>query len=338
MSDDYLWDGSGEPDPEVERLEKLLAQFRSSRPVPELPADFSGQRRFPSWMNWRSMAAAAAMMLLSLGAWYLLRSDRHAWEVTSLEGTPKVGSSAIVEKGRITVGQWLETDSSSRAKISNGAIGEVNVDPNTRIRLIEARATDHRLKLVRGRLQAAIWAPPRLFSVETPSALAVDLGCVYTLEVDDAGSSLLHVNFGWVSLETNGIESFVPAGALCETRAGIGSGTPYREDASAAFRAALKKLDFEARTPEARGETLDIVLAEAQQPDAFSLWHLLSRLETAGRSRVFDRLAGFVPPPAAVTREGILKGQRQMLDQWWDQLGLQDATWFRLWKVEANPK
>src|SRR5881397_1436591 len=130
MSDDYLWDGSGEPDPEVERLQKLLAQFRSNRPVPELPEGLSKERRFPAWMNWRSASAVAAILLMSLGAWYLLRSERPAWEVTSLEGAPKVGSSAIFEKGRIKVGQWLETDGSSRAKISNGAIGEVNVDPN----------------------------------------------------------------------------------------------------------------------------------------------------------------------------------------------------------------
>ena len=28
MSDEYLWDRSGEPDPEIERLEKLLSPFR----------------------------------------------------------------------------------------------------------------------------------------------------------------------------------------------------------------------------------------------------------------------------------------------------------------------
>ena len=28
MKDDYLWDGSGEPDPEIEHLEKVLGQYR----------------------------------------------------------------------------------------------------------------------------------------------------------------------------------------------------------------------------------------------------------------------------------------------------------------------
>jgi hypothetical protein len=59
--------------------------------------------------------------------------------------------------------------------------------------LVAARWTDHRLALDHGAIEARIWAPPRLFFVETPSARAVDLGCVYTLEVDRAGAGRLSV-------------------------------------------------------------------------------------------------------------------------------------------------
>jgi hypothetical protein len=38
-----------------------------------------------------------------------------------------------------------------------------------------------------------IWAPPRLFFVDTPSAVAADLGCSYTLEVKDDGAGVLRV-------------------------------------------------------------------------------------------------------------------------------------------------
>src|SRR5207253_7821011 len=127
---------------------------------------------------------------------------------------------------------WLETDSSSRAKISVGRIGQVEVDPNTRLRLVQTRLTEHRLALARGRMQARIWAPPRLFFVDTPSAEAVDLGCAYTLAVDDAGGSLLQVTSGYVAFVRDGRESKVPAGAVCVTRPGIGPGTPYFADAS----------------------------------------------------------------------------------------------------------
>ena len=34
MKNDYLWDGSGEPDPEIQRIEKSLAQFRYAGEAP----------------------------------------------------------------------------------------------------------------------------------------------------------------------------------------------------------------------------------------------------------------------------------------------------------------
>ena len=37
MNDDYLWDGSGEPDPEIQKLENTLANFRHEGQPPEFP-------------------------------------------------------------------------------------------------------------------------------------------------------------------------------------------------------------------------------------------------------------------------------------------------------------
>jgi hypothetical protein len=216
------------------------------------------------------------------------------------------------------VGEWLETGSSSRAKIAVGAIGQVEIDPNTRVRLVETKPTEHRLELARGKMSARIWAPPRLFFVDTPSAVAADMGCAYTLEVDEQGAGILHVTSGWVALQFRDRESMVPAGAACVTRPGIGPGTPYFEDASTTFRNALWKIDFEPgnTTP----DTLEQVLVESRPRDTLTLWHLLSRVDGDGRARVFDRLALFAPPPEGVTRDGVLRRDERMLQLWKAQL------------------
>jgi hypothetical protein len=166
--------------------------------------------------------------------------------------------------------------------------------------------------------------------VDTPSAVAVDFGCRYTLEVDEAGSGLLRVEAGWVGFEHGGLQSLVPAGAACPTRRGIGPGTPYFGSASAALRQALVELDF-GPPGEARLRALGRTLAAARGPDALSLWHLLARLDGEDRGRVFDRLAVLVPPPAGVTRQGVLGGDRAMRDNWWDELGLGSADFWRGW-------
>ncbi|MDT4954809.1 MAG: hypothetical protein QOJ02_2947 [Acidobacteriota bacterium] len=249
------------------------------------------------------------------------RQSGPAWEVARLEGSPKVGAEHIEGSGRLAVGEWLETDASSRAQLNVANIGRVDIEPNSRVQLVETNSTEHRLAMSRGRLHATISAPPRLFIVETPSAVAVDLGCSYTLEVDKAGRSILHVTSGWVALELKGRESVVPAGAVCVTEVGKGPGTPYFDDASEKFRDALSKLDFQ----QGGAKALGIVLAEAREYDTLTLWHLLSRMRGVERGRVYDRMAELITPPAGVTREGVMRLDKGMLDLW--KKGLEWA-WF----------
>jgi FecR protein len=254
------------------------------------------------------VAAFAAMFFYHT---HTPRSAGTSWDVARLDGAPRIGSALVNGTAKLGVGQWLETDTNSRAQISVSDIGQVEIDPNTRVRLVETKPTEHRLELAQGRLSARISAPPKLFFVNTPSGIAEDLGCAYTLEVDDAGNSLLRV--------TADRESIVPAGAACATRRGVGPGTPYFEDASESFRAALKKVDFESSAAD-KSKSLDALLSGARVRDTITLWHLLARVEGNDRVRVYERMAELVPPPQGVTREGVLALDQQMLDSWKDKL------------------
>jgi FecR-like protein/putative zinc finger protein len=268
-------------------------------------------------------AAVAAVVLIVgvLGIWWVRRegsrteTGKGSWQVQTLDGAPTIGSERIAKLGRLGKGQWLETDGSSRAQIEVGTIGTVNIDENTRVRLLESEPTEHRLELARGKMSATIWAPPRLFFVDTPSAVAADLGCAYTLEVDDHGVGKLRVTAGWVALELKDRESIVPAGAACETRPEVGPGTPYFEDASPAFRDALSRLDFQ-HDPAVTKDALTLMLNEARPRDTLTLWHLLARVNETDRARLYDAIAKYAPPPAGVTREGVLRLDSGMLQLW----------------------
>jgi hypothetical protein len=159
----------------------------------------------------------------------------------------------------------------------------------------------------------------------------VDLGCAYTLEVGDDGRSVVTVESGWVSFENDGHESFIPAGARSVTWKGREPGTPFFTDADPRFVIALEALDAAAPGSAHQQEALAALLPVARRDDALSLWHLLARLEGEQRGAVYDRLAALVPPPAGVTRDGVLRGERAMLDAWWNGLELGDVDWWRLW-------
>lgn len=292
------------------------------------PAPVELKRR--SWQLRYVAVAAVLLIVVSLGVWRFWGrgsngSKNESWQVQQLAGAPLIGSKRITKQGRLGVGEWLETDGSSRAQIEVSSIGTVNIDENTRVRLLETDPTEHRLELARGKMSAAILAPPRLFFVNTPSAVAADLGCAYTLEVDDHGVGKLRVTSGWVALELKDRESIVPADASCETRPDVGPGTPYFEDATPAFKDALRQLDFE-HDPAVKRDALNVILNEARSRDTLTLWHLLARVDDADRSRVYDAMTKYVVPPVGVTRDGVLQRDRAMLDRWKNEL---QYSWIR---------
>jgi hypothetical protein len=351
MQENYLWDASGAPDPEIQRLESLLADFRQADRALVLPAGMPvAPRKFRTvlvQMFAFPRLAAAAAILFTLGVTLFFVRTKSGpetgptWDVASLQGAPQIGTKAIAANqapAKLHVGQTIVTNNDSRASLSQSDLGEIRIDPNSRVRLVQTDANRKRIQLDVGTIHAAIWAPPGTFVVDTPSAVAIDLGCSYTLHIATDGSGTLRTTFGWVGFHLNGRDSFIPAGAMCATRPELGPGIPYFEDATPAFREAIAQFDSSPENSAARSAALATILSEARKHDALSLWHLLSRTTAAEREQVYARFAAIVPPPEGVTRGGILNLDQSMLDLWWNSLGLGKISTWRFWEQSASPQ
>jgi hypothetical protein len=72
MNDDYLWDKSGEPDPEIQELEEILAPLRFQPKPLEIPDDLPRRNHFPIL----AIAATVLIALFATGAWLKLRVDK----------------------------------------------------------------------------------------------------------------------------------------------------------------------------------------------------------------------------------------------------------------------
>ena len=352
MKSDYLWAGSGEPDPELQRLEKALGQFRSHAETPAFPIVVQERNRHSSKgvvLAWRMHRLAASVVFGAAVATVAVVTFLHGpelaagpgWDVARLEGAPSVGELTVAKMGgmaKLHVGEVLTTNASSRASVQVANIGELYVDPGSRVRLLETGSNRKRIAVEVGTIHAAIWAPPGEFVVDTPSATAVDLGCAYTLRVEADGSGTLRTKMGWVGFHQNGHDSFIPAGAMCLTRAKEGPGTPFFEDSGEEFRLALHGLDFGELSAAARSEALQTVLRKARARDGFTLWHLLARVSDEERPVVYDRLTALVRPPAGTTREGVLRLDAPMLDAWWNSFDLGDIGVWRFWEQREAPR
>lgn len=319
MNDDYLWDRSGEPDPEIVHLESLLGRFAAH------PRNLALPRRFGAL----KIAAVAAMLVVALGvALFALRfwwRPGEAWPVVNVSGAPTINGSVISSNARLGVDDVLRTDEHSRATVEIARVGELSIEPNSTVSLMQTRGGRHRIRLDRGKVSARVWAPPFTFSVRTPAGLATDIGCAFDLQYDGTAGEV-RVTSGWVDFDGENRSSLIPAGAVAELE-GDNPGTPYYLDATPAFREALRAYDHGDRIALAR------VIAEARARDAMTLLHLLERASYSERPALFDGLARLAPPPARVTRDGVLDGDKEMLGQWRKSLGLGGVKrWWLYWR------
>src|SRR5712675_1564303 len=69
MDDNYLWDRSGEPDPEIQKLEEILGTLRYQPRGLEIPPNLQvGRRR--NFFRPLTIAAAIAFVVIVLGLWF----------------------------------------------------------------------------------------------------------------------------------------------------------------------------------------------------------------------------------------------------------------------------
>ena len=222
---DYLWDKTGR-DAEVEQLESLLGGFRHAG-APLEP------RRRPSYYPppiWGAVTAIAAVLVA-----ILMIVVRSGGTKTSL---PLDAYAVLHDAGGKDAPSVLRSGDelvfASRARVQIGALGEVEVEPDSRLRVERIEERRHRLYLAEGRVRATIDAEPRVFQIGTPAGDAVDLGCAYELTVDEDGSAEVRVTEGEVSFELDGREVYVPAGASCRSTPGDGPRAPFFDAVDAA--------------------------------------------------------------------------------------------------------
>ena len=311
MRDDDVFDDSAPLPDDLTQFEARLAAL----PLPAEP-DWSAipaaRARVLALPKWSRALATAAAVLVVLGLGFVWSTG---WRVEMLQG--RASYRGVAFAGRVGVGGSVVTDASTTARMDVPGLGHVTLDPGGCVRRVRGKGGERRLELERGTLHAEISAPPRLFVVGTRLGQAVDLGCAYTLTVDDSTKGRLEVTHGRVMFDNGGPESMVPAGLWCPLTE-AGAGVPRRTYASDAFLAAISLTD----NMQCQADDLAAILVHAEASDAITLWHLLPRVQGTTRRQVAERIAALIAVPADVAIERVLALEPAALQAWWDALGV----------------
>jgi ferric-dicitrate binding protein FerR (iron transport regulator) len=293
MNDDYLWDKSGQPDAEVQKLEALLSRYRSAAPMPDFKR-VAVIRRRPVW----PFAVAAALIVCAILGAVRFYTPANRWRATDASGVADVPHSIL------RTGDVVRTQRGS-VRLQSPAVGTIDLGANTTVRLIENRSKRHRLALAAGTIHAKTTSQPGVFVIDTPKARAIDLGCEYTLTITSNGGGELHVIAGWVDLTHGYEQSLVPQGASAMIESDGSLTVPVFDDAVLAFHAAIRNHDMPA------------IVAYARRRDAFTLLNLFRLATPDERGILYDRLNQLVPAPPSITRESVRYWTPSSTELWW---------------------
>jgi hypothetical protein len=98
MNEDYLWDKSGPPDPEIQKLEEILGTLRYQPKPFEIPRDVPAPRR-RNYVPLIAIAATLLMALLAGGVWLRVRTrDEAPARQASVPRTPQISAPPVEEK------------------------------------------------------------------------------------------------------------------------------------------------------------------------------------------------------------------------------------------------
>jgi hypothetical protein len=236
------------------------------------------------------------------------------WPVIQLKGLTTVNSRIVNGRDSIKLGEWIETKDSGKAMLQIPGVGSIILEPNTKVKIVKTDTGEQRISLEYGTINANITTKPGTFIVDSRSAEAIDLGCAYTYSIDTGGNGLIYVKSGMVEMNHDGRKSLVPAGKFCITKTGFGPGTPYRENTSPELKDALLKYDF----GNGGHESVNTILKHATKGDAITLLNLLPKVDEENRSKVYERVSHFVPPPKEYRYEydSIPKMEYKDLHEW----------------------
>jgi hypothetical protein len=87
MNDNYLWDRTGEPDPEIQKLEELLGELRYQPQPLHIPANFTVGRKRSFYLP-MTIAAAIIMVAILSALWFHFSRQPNVPAVQSKQEAP----------------------------------------------------------------------------------------------------------------------------------------------------------------------------------------------------------------------------------------------------------
>ncbi|MBP9095922.1 MAG: FecR domain-containing protein [Ignavibacteria bacterium] len=244
--------------------------------------------------NWYWFASAAVVLLIVSVALISYSSknvfsveEMSNWKLISLKGGAFVNG---VKSDKVNIGDWIQTDSVSSVVLKIANVGDVSIEPNTKVRFIQSDGNISRIEVLYGTVNASTSQADK-FVLQASNMRVQDKGGSYSFKVDDKGNGVIYVNNGVANVESGNKSAVVTDGKFCLYKPEYGIGVPFRKDAKPEFQDALFQYDFN----NGGAPSIYYAMANAGPEDYASLVNLIPRVDNQTKYLVLNKLGKLAP-------------------------------------------
>lgn len=244
--------------------------------------------------NWYWLASAAVVLLIvsvvllsSASKNILSVEEMSNWKLVNMKGGAFVNG---VLSDKVNVGDWIQTDSVSSVVLKIANVGDISIEPNTKVRFIQSDGNISKMEVLYGTVNTSTSQPDK-FVLQSSNLKVQDKGGSYSFKVDDKGNGVIYVNSGIANVESGNKSAVVTDGTFIMYKPEFGVGTPFRKDSKPEFQDALFQYDFN----NGGAPSIYYAMANAGPEDYSSLLNLIPRVDDRTKYLVLNKLNKLSP-------------------------------------------
>lgn len=306
--------------PQIKKISENYIKYSSASITPNKES-FQVKNFNPAWI-WVSLTIVFAIFISIIaykGFNTNMNYDQNTlgmigfnWKITDLQGNVTINGKPASQVDELSIGDWIETDELSSATINIPDIGNITLEPGTKIRLVQSDDDKKKIELQYGTINSDTRTSTSNLYINADKTTAIDNGSMFSFAVDKNGEGMIFVKDGSVKVKSDKRDAIIPQGQFCFVMTGMGPGTPFNKDASKELRKALMVYDFY----NGGAEALSHVYRVAGVHDAVTLVNLLPHASGNDQVAVWNKISNYYSPPGNIKRDSIKYYKVEQLKDW----------------------
>jgi len=270
----------------------------------------------PSTEVKRIFLIALPLAIIAFGYFlYDFQKYNYPWHVVTVEGNPIIGGKTQ-NQDKWDQGEILSTDDYSKAVAHIPKVGTLEVGFDSELVLDKAKDGANKITFKRGLIVVNNIENMPDFTISINDFEIIDRGGNFVLENIDLLESRIKVDYAFAEIRHNGNSYMIDENHVCVLKKGFRPGTPVNIKSSDSLRAAVQSFDFENGGEHA----IEKIIQYANEEDMLTLLALIPFVPQLQRQVIFQEISNRFPPPESVTRAGIIRGEKEMLYRWWEEI------------------